>query len=255
MNNNQDNSQNTNSDTSQSHVISQSSDTNQSHIQSDISQSSETSQSHIQSDVSQSSDTYSDILNSYYNFIYHSPNNSPNHVSPSSFSSSYEISSESSEEEINEDTYENLLENSLINEINNFSNYILNNYDNLETETRSSDNQHSIEYITLVQDFMNNIFTYNILIFDTLNSQDNDQHINKNNITDKQPQEFKDITNIYSTPTECPICSEEYKETSIVFSLDCGHIFHETCMNRWVKIKPTCPLCNKEVPVKTNIVD
>jgi hypothetical protein len=40
----------------------------------------------------------------------------------------------------------------------------------------------------------------------------------------------------------CPICYEEIK---YVFVTECNHKFCKECINEWVKIKPTCPYCNR----------
>ena len=43
----------------------------------------------------------------------------------------------------------------------------------------------------------------------------------------------------------CTICLENGQETQT--RLNCGHIFHEKCLEDWLKINATCPLCRKEV--------
>lgn len=30
----------------------------------------------------------------------------------------------------------------------------------------------------------------------------------------------------------------------------CGHVFHETCIYSWVKVKNVCPLCNKKWEIR-----
>jgi|GEM_PF-4473999 len=44
----------------------------------------------------------------------------------------------------------------------------------------------------------------------------------------------------------CSICIdpiEEEGDKKIKVLKDCGHIFHKTCINEWIVINPTCPLC------------
>lgn len=54
----------------------------------------------------------------------------------------------------------------------------------------------------------------------------------------------------------CCICSEEYKESSVVFETQCGHVFHKQCLRNWFKqsVDPSfissCPYCRQHVPVK-----
>jgi hypothetical protein len=38
----------------------------------------------------------------------------------------------------------------------------------------------------------------------------------------------------------CAICLEENANKRLQ---NCGHYFHETCINTWLNIKPICPLC------------
>ena len=48
---------------------------------------------------------------------------------------------------------------------------------------------------------------------------------------------------------ECCICLE-YFESKII-KLDCNHLFHYKCINKWRKINNKCPICRK--PIK-NII-
>jgi hypothetical protein len=41
---------------------------------------------------------------------------------------------------------------------------------------------------------------------------------------------------------ECPICLESIEEEEVQL-INCNHIFHGACINTWLKIKPSCPLC------------
>ena len=49
---------------------------------------------------------------------------------------------------------------------------------------------------------------------------------------------------------ECSICRNhiiniDETNNGIVVG-KCGHAFHETCINSWIKEKKVCPLCNKK---------
>ncbi|XP_074574956.1 uncharacterized protein LOC141831490 [Curcuma longa] len=41
----------------------------------------------------------------------------------------------------------------------------------------------------------------------------------------------------------CPICLEEYKDSETLGQLNCKHIFHSSCVKKWLLIKNTCPIC------------
>ncbi|KAK9061370.1 hypothetical protein SSX86_018551 [Deinandra increscens subsp. villosa] len=63
-------------------------------------------------------------------------------------------------------------------------------------------------------------------------------------------------TSLYSdaaTATEscCSICLADYKQADVVRLLPaCGHWYHVSCIDTWLKAHPTCPMCrNKPLPV------
>ncbi|XP_057541084.1 putative RING-H2 finger protein ATL69 [Amaranthus tricolor] len=42
----------------------------------------------------------------------------------------------------------------------------------------------------------------------------------------------------------CSICLSEYKPKEIIRCMpDCNHCFHVNCIDQWLKMNPTCPLC------------
>ena len=41
----------------------------------------------------------------------------------------------------------------------------------------------------------------------------------------------------------CIICSDNLEIEEIQY-LQCFHKFHKSCINKWIEIKPNCPLCN-----------
>ncbi|XP_020092723.1 LOW QUALITY PROTEIN: RING-H2 finger protein ATL70-like [Ananas comosus] len=44
--------------------------------------------------------------------------------------------------------------------------------------------------------------------------------------------------------TCCSICLSDYKEADVLRVLpECGHAFHLTCVDTWLRLHPTCPLC------------
>ncbi|KAJ4848368.1 hypothetical protein Tsubulata_020434 [Turnera subulata] len=47
-----------------------------------------------------------------------------------------------------------------------------------------------------------------------------------------------------STSTCCSICLADYKSTDMLRMLpDCGHLFHLKCVDSWLRLHPTCPVC------------
>ncbi|XP_022747847.1 RING-H2 finger protein ATL70-like [Durio zibethinus] len=53
-----------------------------------------------------------------------------------------------------------------------------------------------------------------------------------------------------SSASSCSICLGEYKDTDMLRLLpDCGHSFHLQCVDSWLRLHPTCPICrNSPVP-------
>jgi len=45
----------------------------------------------------------------------------------------------------------------------------------------------------------------------------------------------------------CPICFDEYKDSSVILETKCHHLFHEECINKWKSINHSCPICRKNI--------
>ncbi|KAK6929022.1 Zinc finger, RING-type [Dillenia turbinata] len=56
--------------------------------------------------------------------------------------------------------------------------------------------------------------------------------------------------NIDPNTSCCSICLGDYKETDLLRLLpDCGHLFHVKCVDPWLRLHPTCPICrNSPLP-------
>lgn len=42
---------------------------------------------------------------------------------------------------------------------------------------------------------------------------------------------------------ECCICLCDYEDGTELIELSCRHHFHEACIDKWLRINATCPLC------------
>ena len=63
-----------------------------------------------------------------------------------------------------------------------------------------------------------------------------------------------------STATSCcSICLADYKKTDMIRVLpDCNHLFHDKCVDPWLKLHPTCPVCRTSPlpsPAMTPVAD
>ncbi|CAN4089651.1 unnamed protein product [Withania somnifera] len=55
---------------------------------------------------------------------------------------------------------------------------------------------------------------------------------------------YKNIHKDSSTNACCSICLADYKNSDILRLLpDCDHLFHLKCVDPWLRLHPTCPLC------------
>ncbi|KAK7850961.1 putative ring-h2 finger protein atl71 [Quercus suber] len=47
-----------------------------------------------------------------------------------------------------------------------------------------------------------------------------------------------------STSSCCSICLADYNDTDVLRLLpDCGHLFHLKCVDSWLRLHTTCPVC------------
>lgn len=44
-------------------------------------------------------------------------------------------------------------------------------------------------------------------------------------------------------PRTCTICIADFKEGDLIRKLGCKHYFHQECIDKWLKMRPTCPNC------------
>lgn len=54
-------------------------------------------------------------------------------------------------------------------------------------------------------------------------------------------------TNDFKIDDICPFCLEEFIDKSLVTNSLCNHFYHNSCIEQWIKIKKTCPLCNQYI--------
>lgn len=50
------------------------------------------------------------------------------------------------------------------------------------------------------------------------------------------------------TMESCSICLSEFQERDVCRELECKHVFHNNCLEKWLhRSRATCPLCRKSV--------
>ncbi|TBU03633.1 E3 ubiquitin ligase [Hamiltosporidium tvaerminnensis] len=83
-----------------------------------------------------------------------------------------------------------------------------------------------------------NIFRESISTLRALNSK-----INNFNNYKRISKELDRCEDVF-TDSACPICREDIEKGKIV---PCGHIFHASCLKRWVERQQVCPICRQNL--------
>ena len=63
---------------------------------------------------------------------------------------------------------------------------------------------------------------------------------------------FKKKLKNHKSDDSCMICLEDLDGTKKCRQLYCNHVYHSDCLYSWLKERPTCPLCNKNLITKDN---
>ena len=45
----------------------------------------------------------------------------------------------------------------------------------------------------------------------------------------------------------CPICYDEFRSGEYKRELNCKHVFHKKCIDKWLKSNPVCPSCRTDL--------
>lgn len=59
----------------------------------------------------------------------------------------------------------------------------------------------------------------------------------------------------YCGSAGCSVCLEDYKPVDVIRLLpECGHMFHVSCVDKWLRVHPTCPVCrNSPLPTPMDL--
>ena len=129
-----------------------------------------------------------------------------------------------------------------------------NNTEDTEGETGSTEAPNR-ERIILV-----NPFTQGMVVIDGASSLEalfREIGVNNNNKGGQPPASKESIEAMPSVEVkegeeggECVVCLEEYGVGAVVKEMPCRHRFHPNCIEKWLGIHGSCPVCRYEMPVE-----
>ena len=111
-----------------------------------------------------------------------------------------------------------------------------NNNNNNNNANRNDDWNQRWEQLVALQ----NQIGAQINIADLLEYNDNDNNNNNNNNNNNVGQ--RDEEN-----NQCTICLEGFQVGDVRRALPCMHTFHQNCVDRWLNIHRSCPICRTEI--------
>ncbi|CAM9495221.1 unnamed protein product [Choristocarpus tenellus] len=53
---------------------------------------------------------------------------------------------------------------------------------------------------------------------------------------------------VSTSEKDCIVCQDLFAVGATLFRLPCGHLYHEGCLLKWLKLRNTCPYCRLELP-------
>ena len=46
---------------------------------------------------------------------------------------------------------------------------------------------------------------------------------------------------------DCSICLNSITPEEMIYDIPCGHVFHQSCLSKWLDRQPSCPLCRAKI--------
>ncbi|KAG0356791.1 E3 ubiquitin-protein ligase znrf3 [Podila minutissima] len=82
------------------------------------------------------------------------------------------------------------------------------------------------------------------IILEELDHNSDHDHVHDHD-QDETPPPVDDVLD--QTATSCVICLCEYEPDELLRQMPCRHLFHKDCVDEWLKLKRTCPLCKFDI--------
>lgn len=148
-----------------------------------------------------------------------------------------------------------------INNIHKINDYILQLnllFENQTNKSNPNDNNNDEFYINhnMISNYLNNKNSNQIY---SLRKQLNNYENNYNDLSDTYSDSIVESSseseeNIIELPIlpynevfdQCVICFDNFVLTDVIISTFCGHIYHQKCIEKWLRRNTLCPLCKKD---------
>lgn len=72
-----------------------------------------------------------------------------------------------------------------------------------------------------------------------------DRSPKRNSVSPGNPEKSPLINNLYfdsDNQIDCSVCKEDFVLEESVIELPCMHLYHDDCINPWLKVNGTCPV-------------
>ncbi|KAJ0087160.1 hypothetical protein Patl1_07904 [Pistacia atlantica] len=75
--------------------------------------------------------------------------------------------------------------------------------------------------------------------------------------TEEAIQKLEKVTfqDCLESTSECTVCCEEFHQNDHVnqiVRMPCAHVYHQQCIQKWLKLSHLCPLCRYKMPCSEN---
>jgi hypothetical protein len=110
------------------------------------------------------------------------------------------------------------------------------NEDEQEDEDENEDGIRTVIYFEYFINFLNNLEDVKIVL-------------NENDLNDMPEKKYSEISTEFNT---CSICQDELSKDNIIRQLNCNHIYHKECIDKYLlEYSNKCPVCRTECGKKS----
>jgi hypothetical protein len=97
-----------------------------------------------------------------------------------------------------------------------------------------------------IQTYVNSVYEEELLT-QVIDESFHNQPSNFYRKDDYIPFSYKKYSDSDKIDKECSICLVEYESNDLVSITECGHLFHNKCIEEWSRYKQDCPVCRNNL--------